>query len=290
MTGTLHPLIRDYVRGRYATGAIGPDRRRQLDYWLRRLDENFGDRPMSHLTPGAVERYMASVAHLAPESRSIARGCVNAFCGWLVREGAMKRNPVADVDRVRIPERRPRVLAPFEHALILGVLPDERAHAIVALAFGLGLRRGEIARLGVGDYDPSARMLYVNGKGGKRRELPVTPDIAAAVETYLKAVGWRSGPLVRSCTEPWKGLSPARVGTLVSGWMYEAGVKHRGWDGVSLHTYRRTAITEVIDASGDPKIGQELAGHASIETTYKHYVRGRTAAEIRSALEARFAA
>lgn len=285
--GTLKPQIRQYVTGGYALNQFGPARRRQLDYFLGRLDTSFGDRPLTHLTPAAIERYLTEFAHLAPATRSKARGCAHAFCEWLVREREIAVNPVGGTRPIPVPRRSPRVLSPDEWARILKVLPDERANAICWTAFGCALRRVELARLSIHDYNRRDAMLHVVGKASNERDLPVPVEVADALERYLNVVGWRPGPVFRSYTQPWKGLTAGAIGQMVAAWMWEAGVKMAAWDGVSLHTCRRTAITELIDVSGDPHVGQTVAGHASIDVMYGHYVRAKSARELRAAMDAR---
>ena len=62
--------------------------------------------------------------------------------------------------------------------------------AIVRLAFGLGLRRGEIASLDVGHVDLGVGTLSIMGKGrGEREPLTLPPEIKEALESWLK---WRN--------------------------------------------------------------------------------------------------
>jgi integrase/recombinase XerC len=62
--------------------------------------------------------------------------------------------------------------------------------AIVRLAFGLGLRRGEIASLDVGHADLDAGTLSIMGKGrGEREPLTLPPEIKEALAAWLT---WRN--------------------------------------------------------------------------------------------------
>lgn len=286
----LTDLAATYVRDRYARREIGKDRRRQLDLWLGTFTASFGARPLDQLGVRAVERWMETIAHLRPSSRRIALGCVDQFCRWLVREGDLRANPCDQIQRPKVPRTSPRVCSVDEQSALTVVLPDRRAVVIVGLMLGMGLRRGEVSRLGVGDFDPVSKTLrVVGGKTGDERTLPVPDDVSRAIHDYLTEVGWLTGPLVRSTTQPWRGLGPGTIGDLVSRWMRDAGVKVRGGDGMSAHTLRRTCGTELYEVTGDVRVPQEVLGHRSSAVTMAHYVARVQNDRIRDAMGRRAA-
>jgi integrase/recombinase XerD len=62
--------------------------------------------------------------------------------------------------------------------------------------YGTGMRRAEIARLKVADIDSRRIIIHVvNGKGGKDRDLPLSPALLDTLRAY-----WPIG-LVCGCTE-----------------------------------------------------------------------------------------
>jgi len=60
-----------------------------------------------------------------------------------------------------------------------------RDGALLALLYGAGLRRAELAGLGRGNWLPAARLLRVLGKGDKQREVPLPPGAVAALEDLV---------------------------------------------------------------------------------------------------------
>lgn len=69
--------------------------------------------------------------------------------------------------------------------------------------------------------------------------------------------------------------------------LYEAGVKLTPWDGVSGHGGRHSAATEILEATGDIRIAQQLLGHQSLSSTIRYLgrvdmVRVRQGLELRS--------
>jgi integrase len=151
---------------------------------------------------------------------------------------------------------------------------------------GCGCRCVEVSRARVEDFDPIGRTVRLVGKGGHERVIPVPVEAAKAIGAHLDVQGRTAGPLFRSRRDG----GPIRTETMsryVRCWMIEAGVKVRPLDGRSAHGLRRTAGSDVMERSGDLRAVQEMLGHASIETTARHYLRSVTMEQLRTAMEGR---
>lgn len=57
-------------------------------------------------------------------------------------------------------------------------------------------------------------------------------------------------------------------------------------DDLHPHCLRKTAINRIVEETGDLTLAQEMANHADISTTQKHYVKPKSKAEIRAKLKA----
>jgi len=81
------------------------------------------------------------------------------------------------------------------------------------LLYSTGMRRSEVARLKVGDID-SRRMIIrvVEGKGGKDRDLPLSPALLETLRAYWR---WRKPQVYlfpsRHSTEPQQPISDKAV-------------------------------------------------------------------------------
>ncbi|HEV8626920.1 MAG TPA: tyrosine-type recombinase/integrase, partial [Acidimicrobiia bacterium] len=128
-----------------------------------------------------------------------------------------------------------------------------------------------------------ADTLHVVGKGGKRRTIPVAPEVVAAVRRYLATRRERLGeadasaPLfVRSDGRP---LNRQALDYLVAKWLRRAGVAVR--PGELAHAFRHTyAVHHVQMGVPLPQV-QELLRHANLTTTSR-YLR-MTGAELQGA-------
>ena len=107
---------------------------------------------------------------------------------------------VADVGYMKTAMHLPRFLSGPEVERLLAALPTVRWQAVAMLAFGAGLRVGEIARLEIGDID--AKRMVIHIRGAKRDVLVRT--LVPATEPLLARTRTR---------RPWHGQSASVSGS-----------------------------------------------------------------------------
>jgi integrase/recombinase XerC len=144
-----------------------------------------------------------------------------------------------------------------------------RDAAILRLAFGLGLRRNEIASLDIGHVDGDK--LHILGKGSRERialTLPKNAKDALAVWLAHREGDGPEAPLFIN-------LAHNSSGNRISG----AGVYHlirdqlgkRANVGARPHGLRHAAITAALDAfQGDYRKARSFSRHASLETVRRY--------------------
>ncbi|MCA1842313.1 MAG: tyrosine-type recombinase/integrase [Actinobacteria bacterium] len=217
---------------------------------------------LSKLRAADVERFMA--AHPLAQSTARKRFCnVREFCRWLVRRNFLKVDPTAGLEPPRQPKAVPRGYTREIVDRLLSIAPDHRARLIVLLEVQEGLRACEVARVELGDIDFAEGTMLVHGKGSKDRLLPISEQTWAALETYLAGQPARTGPLIRSYSEPWKGISAEHVAHLVQRWLRTAGVPRGGGHGLR-HTM---ATTLLRDTGADIRDVQLALGHTCLSST-----------------------
>ncbi|MGH3572994.1 MAG: tyrosine-type recombinase/integrase [Pseudonocardiaceae bacterium] len=166
-------------------------------------------------------------------------------------QGVVRAMPVDDVARM---------LAACDRGTRVGL----RDYAVLEILTRLGLRRGEVAGLTVGDVNWRAGELMVTGKGNRREVLPLPVDVGEAIAGYCRngRRGGGSRSLFLSSLAPWGPLSPSGVGQVVARACTRAGLPV-----VGAHRLRHTAATE-MRAAGAPlfEIGQVLR-HRHTATT-----------------------
>jgi site-specific recombinase XerD len=167
--------------------------------------------------------------------------------------------------RVREPRRLPRVLDRKEATTLLGSLRTDRDRAIAGLMLLSGLRSAEVLGLRVRDVDIGRGWVRVIGKGDKERRVPLDPDVAGLIQTYLFAERPESDCdtlfLVAKGPNRGKPLTAAGLRTIFRYHRTKAGVPAG-----HPHALRHTFGTALAEAGVDLAVLQALMGHDHVDS------------------------
>lgn len=168
--------------------------------------------------------------------------------------------------RVREPRRLPRGLDREETTALLASLRTERDRAIAGLMLFSGLRSAEVLGLRVRDVDIPTGWVRVIGKGDKERRVPLDPDVAGVVQTYLFAERPESDSpaLFLVAKGPHRG-QPLTAAGLRTIFRY-----HRERAGVPAghpHALRHSFGTALAEAGVDLAVLQALMGHDHVDSS-----------------------
>ncbi len=144
-----------------------------------------------------------------------------------------------------------------------------RDAAIIALGYGLGLRRSEISKMQLSHYDRAKSIVTVkSGKGNKSRTLPIDDGAKAALNAWLKVRSDKPGQMFfgvdKGGTMHTETLSIRAVNEL-----YEKRVKEAGIEDTNFHDLRRSFISDLLDKV-DLVTVSRLAGHSDPRTTARY--------------------
>jgi integrase/recombinase XerD len=151
---------------------------------------------------------------------------------------------------------------------------DLRNRALFELAYSSGLRLGEIIQLNMSDIDLAGRILLVrDGKGKKDRMVPFSETAAVFLKKYME--GARKKFITQLKFNDEKALFLSRFGRLQCksiNWALDSILKQAGVEkgNRSMHSFRHTCATHLLEAGADIRYVQELLGHESIETTVRY--------------------
>lgn len=275
-----------YVNERFRKGEFTRGTADRTWYCLVDFAELFGARPLTHLTPVFVDRWLASHPEWKPGTRRTHFGQVRAFCRWLLRRGLVRKDPFDGIKAPKRPRKNPRPLSRAQYERLYQGAPDARGRLIVSLEYWLALAAGDVAGLRVEDIDRTRNVMHVAArKGGHERRLPLVPQCQLTLNAYLRQFPATSGPLIRSYTRP-GGLTAGTVSIMVRKWLKDCGIKETAFDGITPHGLRHSALSETAAATKDPYIVMELAGHADVSTAMYYVERAQTS-RLRDALSMR---
>jgi site-specific recombinase XerD len=148
-----------------------------------------------------------------------------------------------------------------------------RAAALLMLGWSTGLRVSEALALRLEDIDYDRRLVQVlNGKGGKRRTVPIGDDALVVLDRWLDhrrtlGVGPRA-PIF--CTRRGTSMNHSAVRRMLPKLAARAGITKR----VHFHALRHTMASELARTPGVNLVDvQHQLGHASLAMT-QHYLDG----------------
>jgi len=228
---------------------------------------------LGSLTPADVTSFVVEFCpRLNGGVAKLTVSALRSFLGFLHVQGVTERSLVSAVPTVlrrRLaglpkglePDQVRQLLAACDASTVVG----NRDLAILTLLIRLGLRRDEVARLGLDDIDWRAGTISVRGKGNCHERLPLPPDVGRRLAEYLRharpADALGRTVFVRHFA-PHHALGASRVSGIVADAARRAGLGR-----IHAHRLRHTAATELFRAGASlPEIGQILR-HRRAETT-----------------------
>jgi integrase/recombinase XerD len=245
--------------------------RKYLQY-VTAFARHFGKSP-DQLGPNELRSYQAYLLQERKVTPGTAVNCVAALRFFFVK--TLKRHQFREFLPYPKDHRRlPTVLSPEEVSRLINAAGTLFRRTLLMTLYGTGMRRSELAHLKVGDID-SQRMIIrvVAGKGGKDRDLPLSPTLLETLREYWH---WRKPKLYMFPTRT-RGLpmeepiSDKTVWIACSEAARRAGINKR----VTPHTLRHSWATHLLEAGTDLRTIQVLLGHGDLETTaqYLHLSR-----------------
>ena len=249
---------------------------------------------LASISPGMVGQYLMGLGG-SPSKRNLHLAALRGFFDRLVQRHVVLLNPAASVKGVKekvVEGKTPEIGVEQARKLIAsikttytvkakGQKPQEvvsvvglRDRAILSTLAYTACRAGAVAKLRLQDFqhDSEQYTLRFQEKGGASREIPVRLELQRDVLAYLEAAGIgadaKDQPLFRSTVRKTKrltgdALTSKAICELMKRRLKDAGLSSR----LSPHSFRVTAITDLLTQGVPLEDVQHLAGHAEPRTT-----------------------
>lgn len=232
---------------------------------------------------GAILGFILSLKERQYAPATLARkvAAVKSFFRFLSAEGILGRDPTEDIDSPKVDKPLPKYLTEDEVNCLLAQPAMNRGpeglrdQAMLELLYATGMRVSELVGLNLDDVDLTEGFVRCLGKGSKERLVPLHPDAADIVLTYI-----REGrtPLLSNSNEMalfinQRGERLTRQGLWLILKAYAAKAKISSE--VTPHTLRHSFATHMLERKADLRHVQGWLGHANISTTqvYTHLTR-----------------
>jgi len=231
--------------------------------WLRRSPDT--------ATPDDVKHFQQ---YLIGSGASICtRNQTMTGVKFLFRVTLRRHDLVAEIFHLREPVKVPLVLSKKEVKRVLAMAPSLKARVMLSLAYGCGLRAGEVVRLKVGDIDSEQDIIrIVQSKGRKDRNVMLPLDILDSLREW-----WKKRPTSQDKRVArddrllfpgygGKHLSARQISRLFKVAAQAAAITKP----VTLHTLRHSFATHLLERGVDIRVIQALLGHSKLTTTARY--------------------
>ena len=200
------------------------------------------------------------------------RNMVMSGVKFLFRTTLRRHDLVAEIFYVGEPQKLPPVMSREEVATLLGAAKTLKAKAMLSLAYGCGLRAGEVCRVTVGDIDSGQGIIrIIQSKGRKDRHVMLSDGLLDLLRQYWPERSKRHDTGIRP---EQRYLFPGRAGPMTTRQLnrlfhearQEAGITKP----VNTRTLRHSFATHLLEAGVDVRVIQALLGHANPLSTARY--------------------
>lgn len=254
----------------------------RLDRWGRWLKQRRPRVAIERIDADLITRYIASCSSFRAKATVYGTlSTMRCFGDHLVREGLWTINPLRWMKGPKITpySRLPRRIDRAHMEALWREAASRRgdygAHlwvTVLAMLYGTGLRRGELERLDLDCFDRREGTLRIDGrKTGRERCVPLPEMVMRCLEAYLPrrhnileqagALGERALLVTRSGER----LSGESISNAIHGIARRAGVSIQ-----SLHQFRHTCASDLLEAGVHLAQVQRILGHSGIATTVRY--------------------
>ena len=234
-------------------------------------------------------RYVAHLSKKGYDARSINRkiSALRKFYDYKIRENETEFNPFDYVKSQRVDKKLPTFMTNSELKQVdeLAVEKESdnpmlgaRDEALFSFLYASGCRISEALSIKVRDLDFASGQVLITGKGNKQRYVffgKTTADILQAYLPLRQQVVTKEGTGTEALFIDYKGNALTARGAT---WILRQYKMRANIDkNVTLHTFRHTFATHILENGADIRAVQELLGHAGLSTTqiYTHVGIGR---------------
>jgi integrase/recombinase XerD len=257
-------------------------RRRELERWGSWCKRKRPRPVLEDVGSEQILEYIKSRTHF--HSKASVAGVMSILRNageFLVERGYWRSNPLR---WMRGPKLDPRAHLPSRAGkeqmqriwIEAGKLKSEYQRVlwvtVLAILYGTGIRRGELERLKLKDWDRETGLLKVDGqKTGQERAVPVPEAVWSCLESYLPQ---RHNMLAKCCKQEQERLLVVQGGTPLRGervgMMIHTLADRAGVEFMTVHQFRHTCASELIEGGVGLAQVQRILGHSCIQTTFRY--------------------
>lgn len=260
--------------------------RRDIEQFLEYLGVTEEDFDPTLVSADDIREWIISLTERGLKPTSVNRmiSAVGSLYNYLMRRGAIEKNPFLKISQLKTPKNLPSYVPEGKMTRIIDELlngeaaegEDEfiakRNALLVLFLYSTGIRLAELIAIDRDDFDKGYSRLIITGKGDKQRVVPVISLLRDKIVGYvalIKALDiCKSGEKALFLTKKGERISRIEVYRVIERQMKLMGVQGKR----SPHVLRHSFATHLLNHGADIREIQELLGHSSLNATqvYTH--------------------
>ncbi len=255
---------------------------RELERWGVWTKRRRPRRALDQVDGPLVVAYLRS--RMAFHSKSTVSGRMSVLRGmgeFLVREGVWPSNPLRWLRGPKLDSRMrvPRRIGAEQMEQLWAAAAGQRSKygrqlwaTVLAVLYGTALRRGELERLDLSNWDRAMGVIDLDGRKTREvRRVPVPELVARCLEAYLPV---RQQQLERTGRVGESALFVTRSGKRVRGITVSLAVarlaRTAGLGRITLHAFRHSCASDLLEAGVRVPEVQRILGHRVLQTTVRY--------------------
>ena len=228
--------------------------------------------------------FLSDASGASRSARSTARllSCLRGYYRYLLREGRIAKDPMANVDSPKLGRPLPKSLSEQDVVDLLDAPDTEsplelRDKAMLELLYATGLRVTELVELRMEQLGLQQGIVKVIGKGNKERLVPLGEEALSWLQEYLVVA---RPVLIKGARGD--AVFPGRGGKAMTRQTFWHRIKRHALKAginkpLSPHVLRHAFATHLLNHGADLRVVQMLLGHSDLSTTqiYTHVANER---------------
>lgn len=199
--------------------------------------------------------------NLSASTVNLYRDGIAFFCRHVLRNSGC----LSGIPRLKENQSLPDVLDSTLIAKMLSAVGNPKHRLALSLAYGCGLRVGELAALKIISVDFQRKTIAIrNGKGGKDRLVMLPDSLEMPIREYLSV--YQPQIYLFEARNSGHGMTKRSFQQVFKKACKTAGIVQEG----GIHSLRHSFATHLLESGTDLRFIQALLGHSSSKTTERY--------------------
>ena len=256
-------VINEFAVAKAVSGR-SPKTVKQYVLALRRFTRTI-QKPLLEVTAADIRKYTAvrlTRDGLHGQGLINERDYLSSFFEWAVNTELMTRNPVRQVEGIKLSKMQKKAFTDIECEKIRNACQTVRETAIIETLFSTACRVSELAGIVTSAIDD--RRILICGKGKKYGTVYLDSKAQLAIDNYIESRE-DDNPYLFPGRKDGTHLSSRAIERIVTEIGARAGVSN-----VHAHRFRRTAATMALRRGMSLEMVSKMLRHNNLQTTMKY--------------------